>query len=192
MTWIKVCGITSVADAAAAIQAGVSAIGLVFATSPRQVTTERAREIADFARGRAEIVGVFKGTAQVDAIHSAISFDRIQVHGDGPLTCAAPLIRVVKPDELDQEVAASEGGITLIDGSEGRGIAFDWSRVRSRAGRFVIAGGLEPENVGEAITTARPFGVDVSSGVESSPGRKDPARIVRFVEAVRRADADHR
>jgi len=189
MTWIKVCGITSIPDAASAIRAGVSAIGLVFAASPRQVAVEQAREIAEFSRGRVEIVGVFRDSSGIEAAHAAVRFDRIQVHGPGLPSGAAPLIRVVRPEELGGEIPTNEGGLTLIDGSEGRGVAFDWSRVRSLRGRFVIAGGLNPENVGRAIESARPFGVDVSSGVESAPGRKDADRIMDFVEAVRRVDA---
>lgn len=190
MTWIKVCGITSVPDAADAIQAGVSAIGLVFAMSPRQVGVEQAQRIADFARGRVEIVGVFKEPADIDSIQATVRFDRIQVHGPGRPSYAAPLIRVVRPEELNGDTPEGEEGLTLIDGSEGRGLSFDWTRVRSLNGRFVIAGGLDPGNVGEAIAAARPFGVDVSSGVEKAPGRKDPARMVDFVTAVRRADAE--
>jgi phosphoribosylanthranilate isomerase len=192
MTWIKICGITSVPDAEAAIAAGASAIGLVFADSPRRITLERAREIAAIARGKVEIVGVFKDLSEIEKTHAALRFDRIQVHGPGPFPTLAPLIRAVKPDELGEDDEGPEGAMALIDGSEGKGLVFDWSRVRSRSGRFVIAGGLNPDNVGQAIALARPFGVDVSSGVERSPGHKEPARMVRFVEAVRRADAQRR
>jgi len=98
------------------------------------------------------------------------------------------VLRVIRPEAMDR-CTPSDWEITLIDGSEGKGVAFDWTRVKSRPGDFVIAGGLTPENVGEAVTVARPFGVDVSTGVESAPGRKDPEKMLRFVEAVRRADA---
>jgi phosphoribosylanthranilate isomerase len=187
MIWIKVCGITSKPDAEAAIKAGVSAIGLVFASSARQVTLEKALGIAAIARGRAQVVGVFKDASLVEAAHAVIRFDLIQIHSDAPLNVAVPLLRAIRPEFLDRSVVA-EGETTLIDGSEGRGITFDWARVRSRPGRFVIAGGLTPENVGEAVWVARPFGVDVSSGVERSPGRKDFEKLARFVDAVRRAD----
>lgn len=192
MTWIKVCGITSVPDAAEAARAGVSAIGLVFANSPRQVGIEQALQIADSVRDRVEIVGVFKEPADIDSIHGTVRFDRIQIHGSGRPSASASLIRVVRPDDLNDDALPGDEdeGVTLIDGSEGRGLSFDWTRVRSLNGRFVIAGGLDPHNVGRAIAEARPFGVDVSSGVEKAPGRKDPARMVEFVEAVRRADAE--
>ena len=188
MTWIKVCGITSKPDAEAAIRAGVSAIGLVLAPSPRRVTLEKAIGIAAIARGRVEVVGVFKDAAAVESAHAIVGFDRVQFHGDATLEVPVSVLRAIRPEALDQPVSP-EGETTLIDGSEGKGIAFDWTRVRSRPGCFVIAGGLTPENVGEAVTVARPFGVDVSSGVESAPGRKDPDKMARFVLAVRGADA---
>ena len=188
MTWIKVCGITSTSDAEAAIEAGVSAIGLVFATSPRQVTIEKALEIAALVRDRVEIVGVFKDSTRVEMAHAALRFDRVQIHADARLRVVVPVLRAVRPYEFDPAAPMNEGEMTLIDGSEGRGQTFDWTQIRSKPFRLVIAGGLTPENVGEAIAAARPFGVDVSSGVENAPGRKDPEKMRRFVAAVRRAD----
>ena len=188
MTWIKVCGITCKPDAEAAIKAGVSAIGLVMAPSPRRVTLEKALGIAAIARGRVEVVGVFKDAKAVASAHAIVGFDRIQFHGEERLEVPVSVLRAIRPEALDLPVA-DEGEATLIDGSEGQGLAFDWTRVRRRPGCFVIAGGLTPENVGEAVTVARPFGVDVSSGVESAVGRKDPDKMSRFVLAVRRADA---
>ena len=187
MTWIKICGITSKADAEAAISAGASAIGLVFAPSSRRVTVGAASVIAEAVRGRVEIVGVFKEAGLVEAVDAAIRFDRVQIHGDAPIAVSVPVLRALRPELLDGNVAI-DGETTLIDGSEGQGIAFDWAQLRSRSGPFVIAGGLTPENVGDAVAQARPFGVDVSSGVESVPGRKDPEKMARFVEAVRRSD----
>jgi phosphoribosylanthranilate isomerase len=188
MTWIKVCGITSKPDAEAAIKAGVSAIGLVMAPSPRRVTLEKALGIAAIARGRVEVVGVFKDASAVAEAHAIVGFDRIQFHGDAPLEVPVSVLRVVRPEAVDR-TPTNDWEITLIDGSEGKGVKFDWNKVKSRPGGFVIAGGLTPENVGEAVTVARPFGVDVSTGVESAPGRKDPEKMARFVEAVRKADA---
>lgn len=187
MTWVKVCGITSKADAAAAIDAGVSAIGLVFAPSPRQVTLEQAMGIAAFARGRAQVVGVFKDTVAAEHTHAVIRFDMIQLHLAARVTLPVPLLRAIHPSRLEDAVV-DESETLLIDGSEGRGIPFDWTRIRSPRGRFVIAGGLNPSNVAEAVALARPFGVDVSSGVESAPGRKDKEKMARFVEAARRID----
>jgi len=187
MTWIKVCGITSKADAEAAIAAGVSAIGLVFANSSRRVTLEKAIGIAAIARNRAQVVGVFRDPSLIEFTHSVVRFDLIQLHHTAPIDVPLPVLRAVRPELLDRS-AIGEGETMLIDGSEGHGVAFDWRVVRKRADRFVIAGGLTAENVGVAVTTARPFGVDVSTGVEKSPGRKDADKLIRFVEAVRRAD----
>ncbi|MEO5761438.1 MAG: phosphoribosylanthranilate isomerase [Vicinamibacteria bacterium] len=188
MIWIKICGITSVADANAAIDAGVSAIGLVFATSPRQVSIERASEIAACARDRVEVVGVFKDVATIGPAHAAIRFDRIQIHGDETLQANVPILRARHPGTQNDR-AVNDGEMILMDGSEGRGQEFSWVCAQPMIGRVVIAGGLTPTNVGSAIATIRPFGVDVSSGVESAPGKKDPILMTRFVEAVRRADA---
>ena len=188
MTWIKVCGITSKAEAEAAIQAGASAIGLVFAASPRRVTLEKAVGIAALARGRVQVVGVFKDASKVEAANAVVRFDLVQIHSEAPLQVPLPVLRAIRPEFLDRNTV-KEGETMLIDGSEGKGVAFDWERVRSRPGRFVIAGGLTPDNVAMAVRIARPFGVDVSSGVESAPGKKDPEKMTRFVEAVRSADA---
>ena len=190
MTWIKVCGITSKPDAEAAIRAGVSAIGLVMAPSPRRVTLEKAIGIAAIARGRVEVIGVFKDAIAAASAHAIVGFDRIQLHGAAPANVEVPLLRVVRPEGLAEARDPRPGETTLIDGSEGHGVAFDWSKARGARGSVVIAGGLTPENVGEAVTVARPFGVDVSTGVEASPGRKDPDKLARFVMAVRKADAE--
>lgn len=187
MTWIKICGITSEADAEAAIGAGASAVGLVFAPSPRRVTIDDARAIAGVARGRAQVVGVFKDAGIAEATHAAIGFDLVQIHGDEPLNVPVAVLRGTRPESIDR-LPVSDGEILLIDGSEGTGTPFDWARIRT-ARSFVIAGGLTPENVGSAILAARPFGVDVSSGVETAPGRKDREKMARFVQAVRRVDA---
>ena len=170
------------------MEASVSAIGLVFAVSPRQVTIEKALEIAALVRGRVEIVGVFKDGQRAETTHAALGFDRVQIHSDERLAVGVPVLRAVRPDGFNPDAAMNEGEMTLIDGSEGRGETLDWTQVRFGSGRLVIAGGLTPQNVGEAIAAARPFGVDVSSGVESAPGRKDPEKMRLFVAAVRRAD----
>jgi phosphoribosylanthranilate isomerase len=186
MTWIKVCGITSPKDAEAAIQAGVSAIGLVMAPSPRRVTIETALEIAACVQGRVELVGVFKDVGIAETAQALVGFDRVQFHGDAVLDFAVPVLRAIHPDDHEPPFLG-EHEMALIDGSEGTGV-FDDAALRSRPGPFVIAGGLNPENVGEAIAAARPYGVDVSTGVESAPGIKDPEKMARFVAAVRRAD----
>jgi phosphoribosylanthranilate isomerase len=187
VTWIKICGITSKDDAEAAIDAGASAIGLVFAISPRKVTLEKAIGIAAIARNRAQVVGVFRDPAQVEFTHSVVRFDLIQIHHPSRLEVDLPVLRAIRPELIDRNGLA-DGETLLVDSSEGRGVAFDWRVLKKRAGRFVIAGGLNAHNVGVAMSTARPFGVDVSTGVEAGPGRKDRHKMRDFVEAVRRAD----
>ncbi len=189
MTWIKICGITTPRDAEIAIDLGASAIGLIFAPSSREVSRERARDIARSVRGRAELVGVFKEVFSVRAVHEAVGLDRAQIHVSGRPDVSLPILRAIRPEELAtwQDVAVEE--TILIDGSEGRGLTFDWNLARPVSRPFVLAGGLTPSNVEEAITKARPMGVDVTSGVESVPGQKDEHKLALFFEAVRRADA---
>lgn len=187
MTWIKVCGITSIGDAEAAIAVGASAIGLVMAPSPRQVTLETALEIAARVQGRVELVGVFKDVRTAKTAQVLVGFDRVQFHGDAVLDMPVPILRAIRPDQAEPTLLGGSE-MALIDGSEGTGTPFDATLLRSRPGPFVIAGGLNPENVGAAIVAARPFGVDVSTGVESAPGVKDREKMARFVAAVRRVD----
>src|SRR5689334_17610480 len=100
-TWIKVCGITSIADAEAAILAGVSAIGLVMTTSPRQVTIDSAHGIARAARGRVEVVGVFREAGDAKSAHARVGFDRLQLHGRESLEASVPVLRAVRFEDLD-------------------------------------------------------------------------------------------
>ena len=189
MIWIKICGITTPRDAEIAIDLGASAIGLIFAPSSREVSLERARDIARSVRGRAELVGVFKEISTVRSVHEAVGLDRAQIHVPGRPDVSLPILRAIRTEELAtcKDVPVEE--TILIDGSEGRGLTFDWSRAASVSRPFVLAGGLSPTNVEEAIARARPMGVDVTSGVESVPGRKDESKLALFFEAVRRADA---
>ena len=189
MTWIKICGITTPRDAEIAIDLGASAIGLIFAPSSREVSLERARDIARSVRGRAELVGVFKEVGSVRAVHEAVGLDRMQIHASGRPHGSLPVLRAIRPEELASREDVPVEETILIDGSEGRGLAFDWNLARSISRPFVLAGGLSPSNVEEAIVKARPMGVDVTSGVESVPGRKDENKLALFFEAVRRADA---
>ena len=188
MTWIKICGVTSPQDALAATELGASAIGLIFAESPRRVSIDQARTIAAAVRGRAEIVGVFKEVSLVGPIHLAVGLDRAQIHSAEPIDVPLRVLRVIRPNEIGPHLGAIEGEMTLIDGSEGQGKTFDWTLARLVPAPFVLAGGLTPENVGRAIAVAKPFGVDVTSGVEAAPGLKDMDKLRRFFDAVRRAD----
>lgn len=187
--WIKICGITNSADAELAIALGASAIGLIFAPSQREVTIAQAVDLVRPLRGRVEVVGVFKELSSVRSVHAAVGLDRAQIHVPGDPGVSLPVLRALRPAELGRagEVPATEW--ILIDGSEGRGLTFDWTLAHAVTRPFVLAGGLTPGNVAEAIRVARPQGVDVTSGVELTPGRKDPAKLARFITAARLAFA---
>lgn len=200
----KICGITRIEDALAAAQAGADAIGLVFyAKSPRAVTVAQAQAIIAALPPFVTTVGLF-----VDATHrelseilAAVPLDLLQFHGDEtPETCARyarPYLKAlrVKPgDDLAAAMAryADAAGIlldTYVEGVPGgTGEAFDWSLVpRDSARPIILAGGLDAANVAVAIAQVRPYGVDVSGGVELSKGIKDAEKIRAFVRAVRSA-----
>lgn len=214
---IKVCGITSVDDGRMAAEAGAEAVGLNFhAQSKRYVTPELARRIAAALPPEVVRVGVFVN-AQADAIRRLVdtaALNMIQLHGDEPpelvlelaRTLSTPVIRAfrlapggVKPIGGYVQRCHEAGcplRMILIDAYQqgcygGTGKTVDWTAVRSltREGLppLVLAGGLTPENVAQAIETARPVAVDTAGGVESSPGRKDARRVRAFVEAAQAA-----
>jgi indole-3-glycerol phosphate synthase/phosphoribosylanthranilate isomerase len=205
-TTIKVCGITSVEDGRAAVAAGADAIGLVFwEGSPRRVEVERAREIAAALPPFVTRVGVFVDAPaeRLREVSDTVGLDLVQLHGDEDEAAvrAAPR-RVIKAvrvgpgfDGREAVRFAESGASVLLDTRSdaapgGTGRTFDWASaaaLRDRVAYLVLAGGLTPRNVAEAIRAVRPDAVDVSSGVESAPGRKDPERMRAFVEAVRGA-----
>jgi phosphoribosylanthranilate isomerase len=255
MTWIKVCGITNLDDALAAIDAGANALGFVFyPKSPRHVTLETARSIIAKIPQQIEKIGVFVNQT-VDEVHDTVKqveLTAVQLHGDESTEFSRELFRglangsarpmifrawpakifdapaeqsigwdpvavgLVEPDEaytgkrvhkihvaengdLFLETHGFRPGVisgVLLDSSTaeergGTGQAFDWERVQPWAGvinsisKLIVAGGLHPDNVQEAIHLLHPWGVDVSSGVECEPGKKDPRKVRAFVEAVR-------
>ncbi len=186
--WIKICGITSLEDAELAIGLGASAIGLIFAPSAREVRPELGRDLVRLARGRVEVVGVFKELQSVRAVHEAVGgLDRVQIHVPGRVEVDVPILRALRPAGLTESPAVPAAEWILIDGSEGRGVTFDWRLALGLTRPFILAGGLTPENVTDAIRVARPRGVDVTSGVERVPGRKDPDKVARFIAAAREA-----
>ena len=213
MTKIKICGITGVAYAQAAIEAGADLIGVVFAPSPRQVTYEKAREIvAAVKKHYFPVVGVFVNipAAAVNAVAAFCGLDWVQLSGDESWEYCQqiekPVIKAVHitPDwdeekllshlEDGQRKMGERSPIYLLDTFVedkygGTGQSFAWKIARRAAAKYpaIIAGGLQPENVGEVVSGLRPWGVDVSSGVESQ-GVKDVAKIKAFVQAVRSAD----
>jgi phosphoribosylanthranilate isomerase len=199
---VKICGITSVEDGLMAVNAGADAIGLVFyAKSPRHVSIEQAREIALAVGPFATVVGLFVNApeAEVNAILQQVPLHVLQFHGDEDLAyCeqfARPYMKALrmKPD-LDIQAAMavypSASGI-LLDAYRpgvpgGTGETFDWDRVPEQAPcPLVLAGGLTPENVKQAITATSPYAVDVSGGVEASPGKKDAEKTVSFIQAAK-------
>ena len=214
-TRVKICGITRVGDALVAAQAGADAIGLNFwPGTPRRVDPATAREITDALPAFVTVVGLFVDP-RPEAVHAAISavpLDALQFHGHEPRDlCASfgkPYVKAipVRPDiDLLQYAARYHDARALLcDAFEpggmpgGTGRTFDWSALAARlAGGFsrplVLSGGLTPQNVGAAVRALRPWGVDVSSGVEADgdgtrKGIKDPAKIAAFIRGVRDAD----
>jgi phosphoribosylanthranilate isomerase len=204
-TRIKICGITRVDDALAAAAAGADAIGLVFYPhSPRAVTIEQAAVICAALPPFISTVGLFVDASAeiVNSVLSAVPLSALQFHGDEtPEFCnrfARPYLKALRMrDDLDLSAAATEfaGAAALLLDTYRAGVAggtgevFDWQRVpQPLASRIVLAGGLNADNVAQAIAQVRPYAVDVSGGVESRPGIKDVTRIHSFVAAVRRAD----
>jgi phosphoribosylanthranilate isomerase len=199
--WIKICGMTSEAAVATALEQGVDALGFVFAPSVRQLDPAGAAALAAPARGRVACVAVtlHPTQAQLDAILSGFRPDVLQTDQADLVTLQLPaglaLLPVLRSGTPDGDADALPGVLPpriLFEGPRsGAGVATDWRRAARLAGRtrLVLAGGLNPGNVGAAIAAVRPYGVDVSSGVEAAPGQKDPQRIVAFVQAARAAGA---
>jgi phosphoribosylanthranilate isomerase len=193
--WIKICGMTTAAAVDAALAAQVDAIGFVFASSPRELTPAAAARLARAARGRVRCVAVMQhpDQAAVDEVLRVFAPDLLQ-------SDAEDFTRLRLPAALDTLAVVREGAalpaplparIVFEGPASGRGRVSDWSAAAAlaRHTQLVLAGGLSEENVGDAVARVRPFGVDVSSGVEESPGIKSPAAIARFVAAVRAAAA---
>lgn len=198
--FVKVCGLTETNGLAAAVESGADAVGFVFAPSPRRIEPTKARGLAGSVPSHVLKVGVFvsPAPAELEEIMDFAGLDLAQVHGDLPAIPAGLKGRLIRPvrvglDEPAPELAEHEPRFLLLDtyrpGKEGgTGQAFPWEQTAGFRGLnipILIAGGLRPENVKTALDTARPDGVDVSSGVESAAGIKDPEKIAAFVRAVR-------
>ncbi len=201
---IKFCGITRMSDAERAVSAGAWAVGLIlWPESPRACRPEVAIEIAAALKRRAEVVGVFVNPtlAEVAGAADAIGLTMIQLHGDeGPVFCGEVARRtgckVIKAGRVRsgadiQALASFHTDFHLLDSYRrgvpgGTGETFAWGLARSRRSKvpLILSGGLTPENVAAAIAQVRPFAVDVASGVEASPGRKDPEKLEAFADAV--------
>ena len=205
-TRIKICGMTCVSDAAFAAKAGADAIGLVFLPgSPRAVEAGLASTIANAMPPFVSVVGLFVDAepAFVRMVTSQVRLDLLQFHGSEPAEFCrrfgVPYIKAIRMqagiDLAGTASAFADAAALLLDAHVpdkpgGSGRTFDWKLgARPLARPVIVAGGLSPANVGEAIRTLAPFAVDVSSGVESAPGIKDREKMTAFVAAVRKADS---
>lgn len=216
--WIKICGNTNLDDARTAVEAGADALGFIFAPSPRRISPRDAARITSELRAGVEKIGVFVNQSAdliLDTVQKA-ALTGVQLHGDEDVAFARDLgksagkgLRIIKAVSLsngglEHSVAMEPGADEVFDtllldsGSAaqrgGTGRRFDWKsaapllRLAARKFRIVIAGGLTPSTVAEAIRTLDPWGVDVVSGVEREPGKKDPAKVREFIGAVKEAE----
>ena len=217
--WVKICGATSLDDARLAVEAGADAVGFVFAASPRRVTVEQVAALVPHLPAELEKMGVFvhAGVEEIHATVQACGLTGVQLHNRYRPGVAMRLrdrlgqdLRIVQVIHFSAEAclaaqaAAADAAVSavLIDsraaGAEGgTGLPFDWqvarSSILSRIGALkpvVVAGGLHPANVAEAIRVLMPWGVDVVTGVEAAPGKKDRLKVMEFVERARKAHAN--
>ncbi len=203
MNFVKVCGITNPGDARVAADAGADAIGLIFAESPRRISSDEARKVSIALPDDVVKVGVFvdAGAAEVLEVAREVGLDLVQLHGDeSPETVAAirgaglPVMKAlrVRNAEALAGIERYEADLFLLDAWSARarggtGERFDWELAKSVKGRgnIVVSGGLTPENVRDAIEFFEPYGVDAVSSLEDAPGRKNDERVRRFVSAAK-------
>lgn len=209
VTWVKLCGITSLEDALTAVESGANALGFVFySKSKRKVDAATVKQIVAELPKSVEKIGVFveESPAAMEQVAGEAGLTGIQLHltsmrASPQLTSRVNYLAI--PATLAEQAAQLQKDIAIkaifIDSGTpsdpgGTGKVFDWEKagailaaLRERF-KIVVAGGLTPSNVGDAIRILRPWGVDVSSGVESSPGKKDPAKIQAFIQAVRQTE----
>ncbi|MFQ5672340.1 MAG: phosphoribosylanthranilate isomerase [Nitrospinales bacterium] len=197
---IKICGITNLADALLAVQYGADAVGFIFYNkSPRFVSRRTVKEIISTLPPFVSRVGVFvnESADRVNRVADACRLDYVQLHGDeSPAYCKKMNRKVIKAVQLKD--SRSLAGLNayrvagfLLDAYSGErrggtGRPCDWSLARgaTKYGPVILAGGLNPDNVADAVRRVRPYGIDVCSGVEKSPGKKSPAKIRAFFNAV--------
>ena len=198
--FVKICGITSEADALLAVSLGASAVGFLFAPSPRQVSVQLAGDIAKRLPEHVLTVGVFRNEAPqrvVEAVRVA-GLGAAQLHGQETaeetqwVRARVPtVIKAFRAGERAIERFEEFGAdYLLVDGDNpGSGQVFDWRLAEGVADphRLIVSGGLMPDNVAQAVASLRPAGVDVSTGVESAPGRKDPLLVRAFIVNARQA-----
>jgi len=197
--FVKICGITRASDAAAAVECGASAIGFIFwAPSARYVDPKKARAIVRTLPPFVTPVGVFVNETadHINTVADTVGLGAVQLHGDETPDLLEALTRPVVKAIVRVDDGTAErwpaNVMLLVDADDpvnrgGTGARADWQGAArlAAARRTLLAGGLRPENVADAVTAVRPFGIDVSSGVEDSPGIKNPARIRQLFEALR-------
>jgi len=207
MVKVKICGITNWTDARRAVEAGADFLGFNFyPPSPRYIAPAKARRIVRRLPGRISVVGVFVNAPEkkILSIARSVGLDYLQLHGEespeliSRLKRFVPVIKAVRVQKSfrpAQLAPYKRAAAILLDGFHprrhgGTGRKFDWGVARRsrRSARIFLAGGLTPQNIADAIRAAVPYAVDVCSGVESRPGKKDPARVVSLIRAVRTAD----
>lgn len=206
-TRVKICGITRPEDGIAAASAGADAIGLVFyARSPRHVTPQQARAVINALPPFVTTVGLFVDASrtEIENVLREVPLDTLQFHGEeSPEFCASfnrPYFKAISMREgIDLRGEAerfSSASALLVDTFQagvpgGTGVSFDWSRLPADLSKpLILAGGLNPDNVAQAIIQARPYAVDVSSGVEAAKGIKDAEKIAAFMRGVVKADVE--
>lgn len=198
--FVKICGITNEDDALLAVALGADAVGFVFAPSPRQISVRRAYEIAVRLPREILTVGVFRDDAPERVIDLAdkAAVKAVQLHGHETPEITKQVHKSVRfvikafsaGSPTLEKAADYDADVVMIDSATpGSGRLFDWKLVDQAPldSRILLAGGLSPDNVATAIERVRPWGVDVSSGVEREPGRKDPVKLKNFIEAARAA-----
>ena len=209
MILVKICGITNWPDAKAACDAGADMLGFNFyEKSLRRVSTVEAATMRAKLPSGVQPVGLFVNAkpSEINSLHAFVRFTAAQLHGDETPTVVSEVIRtvpVIKAFRVAADFPLStldkyhDAFAFLLDGSRagqfgGTGASADWNVARRAvsAHRIILAGGLMPENVGAAIRSVRPYAVDVASGVESKPGKKDHARLKQFIDEVRRAEQE--
>ena len=204
--FLKICGITRLSDALHAVEHGAGALGFVFwPQSPRHISPEHAAEIIAALPPGVDAVGVFvnEPVEGIRSVAAQTGVSTIQLHGDEtpayPAALDWPVLRAITVDQVKEASAAwPPETLFLMDTADpvrrgGTGTTIDWRQAASaaRGRRIVLAGGLTPDNVADAIVTVRPFGVDVSSGVEDAPGVKNADKVARFLASARSAFEKH-
>jgi phosphoribosylanthranilate isomerase len=206
MVRIKICGITNPRDASLAVELGADALGFIFAPSPRQVTPEEVRSIIAALPPFIQTVGVFvdEDLATVQRIIDFCGLDLVQLHGDElPGVCHELMPRTIKTFRLKDESSLAalrpyRGCVKAFlfdtyseDRKGGTGRTFDWElavRGKGLGIPVILAGGLSPSNIQEAVLAVKPYAIDVNSGIEESPGRKSPVLMKRLIHTLRRMD----